>query len=77
MERYTQKQLRNLVATGAAVDVTYADNGTRDEIEAKEGSYTQIGYAAGMYGCSGMLLRGNKTGTLYAVTGRTGAIYIF
>jgi hypothetical protein len=71
MERYTQKQLRNLVKVGAAKDVTYA----RDNKEIPE-SYTQIGYAAGLYGCNGMLLRG-ASGQLYAVTSRTSAIYLF
>ena len=72
MEKYTQKQLRALVASGAAIDVTNADK--RGAIPE---SYRQIGYAAGIYGCSGMLLKGDKTGKLYAVTSRTTAIYIF
>lgn len=71
MERYSCKQLKSLVASGAAKDVTYADN--RNEIPE---SYTQIGYAAGIYGCNGMLLRG-VSGQLYAVTSRTSAIFIF
>lgn len=76
MEKYTQRQIKNLVRTGAAVDVSNADNAERAAIESREGYYTQIGYAEGVYGCSGMLLQGNKTGTLYAVTSRTQAIYI-
>lgn len=71
MEKYTQKQLRGLVASAAAKDVTYAKN--RSEIGE---SYTQIGYACGLYGCNGMLLQG-ESGQLYAVTSRTSAIYIF
>lgn len=71
MERYTQKQLRNLVKVGVAKDVTYASKSN----EIPE-SYTQIGYAAGLYGCNGMLLRG-ASGQLYAVTNRTSAIYLF
>lgn len=77
MERYTQKQLKNLVNTGAAVDITRGDNETRKQILNEEEYYTQIGYGAGVYGCSGMLLKGHKTGKLYAVTSRTSAIYIF
>ena len=77
MTRYTNKQLKDLVKCGAAVDVSSANNETRCEIEAKEGYYNQIGYCSGVYGCSGMLLKGNKTGTLYAVTSRTQAVYIF
>ena len=72
MERYTKKQLVNLVRTGVAIDVTYAK--CKSEIPE---NYTQIGYVSGVYGCSGMLLKGCDTGKMYAVTGRTTAIYIF
>lgn len=71
MERYTQKQLKALVRCGAAKDVTYA----RSQNEIPE-SYTQIGYSGGVYGCNGMLLKG-ESGQLYAVVSRTQAIYIF
>lgn len=71
MEKYTQKQLRSLVASGAAKDVTNADSQN-----AIPESYKQIGYAHGIYGCNGMLLQG-ESGQLYAITSRTSAIYIF
>lgn len=71
MERYSCKQLKSLVASGVAKDVTYADK--RSDIPE---SYTQIGYASGIYGCNGMLLKGDS-GQLYAVCARTSAIWIF
>ena len=37
MTRFTQKQLKTLVAEGIAIDVTYYDNAGRADIEAKEG----------------------------------------
>ena len=77
MKKYTQKELKNLVAFGAAEDITTGDNETRKAIEASEGYYTQIGYSAGVYGCNGMLLQGHKTGKLYAITARTSAIFVF
>ena len=77
MTRYTQKQLKNLVGSGAAHDVSHGDNETRRGIIEKEGYLNQIGYAAGVYGCSGLLLQGHNTGELYAVTDRTSAIFIF
>lgn len=77
MTKYTRTQLKDMVKQGIAIDISYADNNTRNEIEEKEGFYRQIGYASGVYGCAGMLLKGEKTGTLYAITGRTQAIYIF
>lgn len=72
MEKYTQKQLKNLVKVGAAIDITNARNR-----EAVPENYTLIGYCAGVYGCSGLLLKGCQTGRLYAVTARTTAIYLF
>lgn len=72
MEKYTQKQLKNLVATGAAIDVSRAKS-TKDIPE----YYSQIGYSKGLYGCSGMLFKGLESGKLYAITSRTQAIYIF
>ena len=72
MEKYTIKQLKSLVKSGAAIDVTYA----KKQSEIPE-LYNQIGYSAGIYGCNGMLLKGCVTGKLYAVTCRTTAIYIF
>lgn len=77
MKKYTQKELKKLVALGVAEDITHGDNDTRRELEEKEGFYTQIGYSAGVYGCNGMLLKGHKTGTLYAITARTTAIFVF
>lgn len=71
MEKYSCKQLKSLVASGVAKDVTYA----QDRREIPE-SYIQIGYASGIYGCNGMLLKG-ESGQLYAVTSRTSAIYLF
>ncbi len=77
MTKYTQKQLRELVAQGIAEDVTHGNNDTRREIIAQEGYLDQIGYACGRYGCSGALFRGHNSGKLYAITARTMAIFIF
>ena len=77
MKKYTQKHLREMVRDGIARDISYYDNWGRNQIQEKEGYYTQVGYASGKYGCSGMLLKGHRTGSLYAVTSRTSAIYIF
>lgn len=72
MTKTTQHALKELVKNGAAIDITNADNrGTIPE------PYTQIAYASGLYGCSGMLFVGNNTGKLYAITTRSTAIFIF
>lgn len=76
MEKFSQKQLRALVKSGVAIDLTHALN--RSDAKLESGDYlTQIGYAAGVYGCNGKLLKSVKTGKLYAVTSRTTAIYLF
>ncbi len=77
MTKYTQKQLRAMVRDGIAIDMTNAHIDDRKKLVDEEEYYTQIGYAAGIYGCNGKLLQGKKTGQLYAITGRTQAIYIF
>ena len=71
MKKYTIKQLKSLVNDGIAIDVTHSFN--KSDIPE---SYAQVGYASGLYGCNGMLLKG-ESGQLYAVTSRTTAIYIF
>lgn len=71
MTKYTKEQLKAMVRDGVAIDVTHAH-----EREAIPEYYTQIGYVETIYGCAGMLLKG-KSGQLYAVTGRTSAIYLF
>ena len=77
MTKFTQKQLRKMVADGIAEDISRGTNETRNEIEAVEGWLTQVGYASGVYGCNGMLLKRRNTGKLYAITSRTQAIYVF
>lgn len=77
MLKVTQKELKNLVATNQAVDLTRYTMQQADELRKKEGYLTQIGYASGLYGCNGKLLKGNNTNTLYAITARTNAIYMF
>ena len=77
MTKYTQRQLKAMVKDGIAQDVTKATNETRKQIEEAEGYYTQVGFSSGIYGCNGILLKGAKTGKLYAVTDRTTAVFIF
>lgn len=77
MTKYTQKQLRAMVADGITENITNADNNVREELEKKEGWLRQVGYSTGVYGCNGMLLQGRNSGTLYAITARTNAVFIF
>lgn len=77
MRKYTLKQLKNLVNNGLAVDLTKGNNDTYKELIKKESYLSQVGYAIGIYGLNGKLLKGDKTGTLYAITARSSALYIF
>nr|DAJ50800.1 MAG TPA: hypothetical protein [Caudoviricetes sp.] len=64
MTKYTQKELKNLVAIGAAVNLT---NESAEKIPAR---YDKIGYSCGIYGINGGLIRDTDTGALYAITAR-------
>ena len=77
MRKYTQKELRNMVALGMAENVTRANDEDYEKVIKKESYLSQIGYSAGIYGCNGMLLKRHSTGTYCAVTSRTLAIYLF
>lgn len=71
MEKVTQKFLQSLVLSGAAVDVTRAV-----DYDAIPERFVKVGYSSGTYGLNGLLLRG-ESGTLYAVTRRTTAVFLF
>ena len=71
MMKLKQKELREMVRTGRAIDVSNAKH--TSEIPER---YRQIGYAESIYGCGGMLLQG-ESGQLYAVVGHVQAIYLF
>lgn len=77
MMKTTNKDIRNMTKYGKAVDVTYYGVDEYRELKEKEGYFEEIAYSIGSYGCTGRVLQGKNTGTLYAVTSRTSAIYIF
>ena len=63
MIKFSQKQLKELIKIGAAINVTNAK--TRTDIPE---NYTQIGYSCGVYGCNGQLFIGEMSHKLYATT---------
>lgn len=77
MTKYTQKQLREMVACGIAENVSNYGCEEARKLEKAEGWLEQVGYASGIYGCNGQLYKGHNTGKLYAITSRTQAIYVF
>ena len=71
MERYTQKQLRALVRIRTAEEIKNTTDGPRPS------ELTQIGYAAGVYGINGALFRRDMDGKLYAIIGRSSALFYY
>lgn len=72
MEKMTLKEIKRLAKYGHATDLTNA----REKKELPEG-FTRIGYSEGIYGLNGLLMKGDDTGNLYAITSRTAALWIF
>lgn len=71
MERYTQKELRKLVASGVATDISKTH-----DYNAVPRPYDTVGYSKGIYGCNGKLLK-DENGRLYVIIGATSALYMF
>lgn len=71
----TLKEIRRYVATNAAEDLTRKTFAEIETIRKAEGCFEQVAYSAGLYGCTGVLVKGYTTGKLYAVTARTSALY--
>lgn len=69
--RFSQKQIKDLVKNGVAKDIT----NLVDRAEIQE-NYRIIGVSYGTYGINALLLMGEETKTLYAVTARTSAISV-
>ncbi len=69
MDKITVKELRRLVKIGAAEEITECKQITE--------SVKQIRYSSGVYGLNGALLRGRETGKLYAIIGRTSALFYY
>jgi len=77
MRKYTQRDLKALVRTGAAVDITNHGTAEYKALLEKEKDFERIGYSTGTYGINGGLIQGRETGTLYAITARTSAVLIY
>lgn len=72
MKKVTQKQLKNLVAIGAAKS---ADKLTEEQMDALR-PVERLALSRGVYGANGLLFRG-ADGALYAVTARNSALFYF
>ena len=57
MRKYTQKELKTLVRTGAAVDITNHGTAEYRALIEKEKDLDKLGYSSGVYGINGGLLQ--------------------
>ena len=77
MMEVKQKELRNMVHLPYCEDITHGTELDYERIMNEEDWLDTIAYSTGIYGRSGTLYRGHKTGKLYVITSRTSAIFLF
>lgn len=65
-----QKDIKKLVNSGMAEDISAINNSGKVEELMKNG-YTIVGISSGAYGMNGGLFRDNVTGKLYAIVRRS------
>jgi len=70
MELITKKELRAWVRDGIAHDVTNYNFESLNRLRDIENGFSKVRVARGVYGVSGGIVQGNKTGDFYAVTQR-------
>ena len=71
MKKYTLREIKRFVSLGLAQDITTANRPAIQE------PFEKIGYSAGIYGINGGLLRGQSSGTIYAITARSSALFYY
>ena len=77
MMQTKQRAIKELVAHGHAIDITNHDGYMQEQLETLEGKLDCIAYSHGVYGVNGLLLKGQNTGSLYAITTRSSAIFLY
>ena len=69
MKKVTQKAIKSMIQTGAAVDITGASYPAIME------PFEKVAYSAGLYGINGGVLQGLSSGILYAITARNANLF--
>ena len=69
MKQYKQKEIKELVISGAAIDIT-----TADEVLIPK-HFERLGYSHGINGMNGGLIQDSDSGLLYAVTSRSSNLF--
>lgn len=71
----TSKDIRRYVTTNAATDLTKKNFSEIDAFRNAECGFETVAYSTGVYGVTGVLVKSNTTGKLYAVTSRNSALF--
>ena len=74
MRKYTQREIKNLVADGIAEDITRRSFSEIQQLRTEE-DIEKVGYSSGTYGINGGVLKDMNSGKLYAITARTSALF--
>lgn len=77
MIRYTRRELKKLASSGEARDISEFRFKACEALVDSEGSFTKIGYSAGLYGINGGVMKGDSSGALYVIIGRTMSLLYF
>ena len=77
MMHIKQREIKELVTCGQAIDITNHDTTKQEQLETLEGKLDCIAYSHGVYGVNGLLLKGRNSGTLYAITTRSSALFLY
>lgn len=73
MKKYTQRQLKEFVNQGIAIDITnYSFEQTNELLNNID--IKKIAYSRGINGLNGGLFKDNKTNKLYAITARNSTL---
>ena len=70
MKKYTQKEMRMMVRTGMAQDITNASNESVAKLNLEK-----IGFSTGVYGMNGGVFRERDTKDLYVVIARNSLLF--
>lgn len=72
----TAKIIAHTARELGAEDITRADFNRMRAIREAEGGLSTVLYSHGAYGVNAVLLKGNTSGKLYAITARTSALFM-
>lgn len=70
MKQTTQKEVKNLIKFGAAIELT-------DTKPIPAGRVSTVALSFGLYGMNGAILKDDETGQLYAIPRRDGILFYY